>query len=304
MTLKKTLTTALAAACALTGAATAASGEARPLKHAHWHFAGPFGTYDKDALQRGFQVYKQVCATCHSLEFVAFRNLGQKGGPYHLDNCPEGVADTVDCSNPNENPLVKAIAAEYVFMDGPDDSGDMVERPGLPSDHFPSVYPNEQVARLANNGALPPDMSLLVKARPHGADYMYSLLTGYEEAPASVTIAPGQYYNPYYPGDMSQNLKPEYLDEEGHPAHDVEIPEGGVFAMKAPLSDGLVDYADPDTPETVEQYAKDVTEFLMWAAEPKLEQRKRLGVVSVAYLLILSGILYWSYREIWSKVEH
>jgi len=291
----------LSAGIALTSV-YAAGGKAKHNKEVDWHFSGVTGKYDQDALQRGFQVYRQVCAACHSLDLVSFRNLGQKSGPYYLAECPSGVPESVNCSNPNENPIVKAFASEYVFEDGPDDSGDMFERPGLPSDNFPNPYPNEQIARLANNGALPPDMSLLVKARPDGANYIYSLLTGYEDPPASVTVAPGQYYNPYYPGDMSQLLKEEYLDH-GHVADGVEVPYGGVFAMKSPLSDGLIDYANPETPETVEQYSKDVTEFLMWAAEPKLEQRKSLGIVTFGYLLILTVILYWSYREIWSNIR-
>jgi ubiquinol-cytochrome c reductase cytochrome c1 subunit len=201
---------------------------------------------------------------------------------------------------------VKAAAAQYKFqvVDGPDETGDMFERAPLPSDRIPSPFKNEQQARMANNGALPPDLSLIMKARHHGPDYVYSLLTGYEAPPGTVTIAPGQHYNPYFSGDMSQLLKEQYRDAEGQPLPDVEIPHGGVLAMAPPLSDGLVDYADPETPETVEQYAKDVVEFLAWASEPKLEARKKLGVMTIAYLLILCGVLYWSYREVWSKTEH
>jgi len=286
------------------GAAFAAGGEAKELKRdVNWHFSGPFGTYDAYSVQRGFQVYQTVCASCHSLDLIAFRNLGQKGGPFYLDQCPEGVPETVNCANPNDNPIVKAIAAEYEIIDGPDESGDMVPRAGLPSDRMPAPYANDVIARLGNNGALPPDLSLIIKARSHGADYLYSLLTGYEEAPATVTIAPGQYYNPYFPGDMSQNIKPEYLDLEGHPDPDVKIPYGGVLAMAPPLVDGMIDYADPETPETVAQYSSDVVEFLAWASEPKMQARKKLGIITLGYLLILTGILYWSYREIWSKLE-
>ncbi len=295
----------LAAVAAATGA-HAAGGKAKELKHNHWHFSGPFGTFDKDAVQRGFQVYEAVCANCHGVELLSFRNLGQKGGPFYLDKCPAGIPDSVDCSNPNENPVVKAIAANYKFQvtDGPDEFGEMFQRPALPSDRIPGPYPNEQIARLANNNALPPDLSLITKARHHGPDYLYSLLTGYEEPPSTVEVAPGQYYNPYYPGDMSQNLKPEYVAEDGSPAEGVEVPYGGVFAMAPPLFDGAIDYIDEDTPETVEQYAADVTEFLMWAAEPKMEARKSLGVVSMIYLFILAGLLYWSYRKIWSDAPH
>ena len=301
--IRSLLTLAGCAALALTTPAIAAGGETKELKHNHWHFAGAFGTFDDAALQRGYQVYTTVCASCHGLEQISFRNLGQKGGPYELNACPEGVPDNIDCSNPNENPVVKAIAAAYQVEDGPDESGDMFRRAALPSDRFPSPFANDNQARAANGGALPPDLSLITKARHHGPDYIYSLLTGYEAAPDTVTVAPGQYYNPYYPGDMSQNLKPEYIDDEGHPVDGVKVPYGGVFAMAPPLSDGIVSYED-GSPETVEQYSKDVVEFLTWAAEPKMEQRKKLGIITLAYLLVLSGILYWSYKEIWSNVEH
>lgn len=283
--------------------AVAAGGKAKEVKHNHWHFSGPFGTFDKDALQRGFQVYEAICSNCHGLELVAFRHLGQKGGPFYLDECPAGIPDTVDCSNPNENPVVKAIAANYKFQvtDGPDEFGEMFQRPALASDYFPSAYPNEQIARLANNNALPPDLSLITKARHHGPDYLYSLLTGYEDAPSTVEIAPGQYYNPYFPGDMSQALKPEYLTADGYPQDGVEVPLGGVLAMAPPLAEGMIEYTD-GSPMTVEQYAADVTEFLMWTAEPKMEARKSLGVITMIYLVILAGLLYYSYRKIWAKM--
>lgn len=301
--MKKLAMTVALAAAALIGSAHAAGGETKELKHGHWHFDGAFGSYDPNALQRGYQVYRTVCSGCHSMDLVSFRNLGQKGGPFYLNECPSGVPDTVDCSNPNDNPIVKQIASEYTVQDGPDEFGEMFDRPATPSDRLPNPYPNEQVARLANGGALPPDMSLLVKARHHGADYIYSLLTGYETPPPSIEVPAGQYYNPYYPGDVTPLLKPEYVDEEGHIADGVEAPKGGVFAMASPLVDGIVDYADEETPETVDQYAKDVVEFLMWAAEPKLEARKRLGVMTVAYLVVLCGVLYWSSRAIWSQVK-
>ena len=304
-TIVRTLILTVMTVLAGTPGALAAGGKARELIHEHWHFAGPFGTYDKDALQRGFQVYEAVCANCHGLELVAFRTLGQKGGPFYLDRCPAGVPDNIDCSNPNENPVIKAIAENYKFkvQDGPDDFGDMFERAPIPSDRIPSPFPNEQIARLANNNAMPPDLSLITKARHHGTDYLYSLLVGYEEPPATVEIDPGQYYNPYFSGDMSQYLKPEHVDEEGYPREGVEVPLGGVLAMAPPLMDGMIEYADEETPETVEQYAKDVTEFLTWAAEPKMEARKALGVMSLIYLVILAGLVYWSYRKIWSNLK-
>lgn len=306
MTMRMILRTVLAAAsaAALSGAANAATGGAAEYKHNHWHFSGPFGSYDKEAVQRGFQVYKTVCASCHSVEQLSFRNLGDKGGPFYLDECPAGVPAGTDCTKPSDNPIVKAIAAEYEITDGPDDSGDMFKRPGLPSDKFPRPFANEQQARAANGGAYPPNLALIIKARHHGPDYVYSLLTGYGDAPASVQLGAGQHYNPYFAGDMSQLLKPEYRDAEGHPLEGVEVPPGGVLAMKAPLADGIVDYADEHVPETVDQYAKDVVGFLTWASEPKMEQRKSLGVVTMGYLLILTLILFFSYRAIWAKVEH
>lgn len=306
MTMRIILRTVLAAAsaAALSGAANAATGGAAEYKHNHWHFSGPFGSYDKEAVQRGFQVYKTVCASCHAVEQLSFRNLGDKGGPFYLDECPAGVPAGTDCTKPSDNPIVKAIAAEYEITDGPDDSGDMFKRPGLPSDKFPRPFANEQQARAANGGAYPPNLALIIKARHHGPDYVYSLLTGYGDAPASVQLGAGQHYNPYFAGDMSQLLKPEYRDAEGHPLEGVEVPPGGVLAMKAPLADGIVDYADEHVPETVDQYAKDVVEFLTWASEPKMEQRKSLGVVTMGYLLILTLILFFSYRAIWAKVEH
>ncbi len=300
-------TTIFAALASLAGmtAAIASAGSAKEAEHHHWHFAGPFGTFDKDALQRGYQVYETVCASCHGVEQLSFRNLGQKGGPFYLNTCPAGFADNVDCSNPNENPIVKALAAQYRYqvLDGPDDSGDMVERTPLASDRIPGPYPNEVIARLANNNALPPDLSLITKARHHGPDYVYSLLIGYADAPATVEITPGQYYNPYFHGDMTQALKPEFLDAEGHVVDGVVVPVGGVLAMAPPLVDGIVDYADEATPETVEQYAADVVEFLTWASEPKMEARKSMGVMSLIYLVILCIILYWSYRRVWAGLK-
>jgi len=299
----RSLLAASAALCAA-GAAHASTAKIEEYKKVEWSFNGPFGSYDKEAVQRGFQVYKTVCASCHAVEQLSFRNLGDKGGPFHLDKCPEGVPAGTDCSKPSDNPIVKAIAAEYEITDGPDDSGDMFKRPGLPSDKFPQPFANPQQARAANGGALPPNLALVIKARHEGPDYIYSLLTGYEDAPISVQLSPSQHYNPYFAGDMSQLLKAEYRNEEGHPLEGVEVPPGGVLAMAPPLSDGVVDYADEHVAETADQYAKDVVEFLTWASEPKMEERKSLGVVTLGYLLILTLILFFSYRAIWSKVDH
>lgn len=306
MTMKTILRSLIAATSVLaaTSGAHAASAQTKEYKKVEWSFNGPFGSYDKEAVQRGFQVYKTVCASCHAVEQLSFRNLGDKGGPFYLEECPAGVPEGADCSKPSENPVVKAIAAEYEVTDGPDDTGEMFKRPGLPSDKFPRPFANEQQARAANGGALPPNLALVIKARHEGPDYVYSLLSGYEETPASVQLSPNQHYNPYFAGDMSQLLKPDYRDAEGHPLEGVEIPEGGVLAMKSPLADGIVDYADEHVPETVDQYAKDVVQYLTWLSEPKMEQRKSLGVVTMGYLLILTLILFFSYRAIWSKVEH
>jgi ubiquinol-cytochrome c reductase cytochrome c1 subunit len=294
------------AAALLATPAFAAGGKAMEHKHVHWHFNGPFGTYDQEALQRGWQVYEAVCSNCHGVNELSFRNLGQKGGPFDVAVCKdERTTKAIACDNPNDSPIVKAIASKYKYKvnDGPDDAGDMFQRPGIPADKIPGPYANDQQARAANAGALPPDLALIIKARHDGANYVYSLLTGYKDAPSTVTLAPGQHYNVYFAGDMHQLMKPEMMNADGTAKEGVEVPMGGVLAMAPPLSDGMIDYADEKTPETVEQYSKDVVEFLAWASEPKMEQRKKLGVMVMIYLTILSALLYWSYRQIWSK-EH
>ena len=275
MTTQKKVSRILAAAAfaglaALTGAAFAAGGGDTAAKHPHkehWHFSGVFGTFDRAALQRGYQVYRNVCASCHGMNLMSFRNLGQKGGPFFMEEIP----------NPNDNPIVKAIAAEFDVEDGPNDEGDMFDRPGLPSDRFPEPFPNEAFARVANNGSLPPDLSLLTKARHDGSNYVYALLTGYDEAPHGFEVPFGQYFNPYF--------------------------EGHLISMAPPLLEGIVTY-DDGSPETVEQYAKDVVEFMTWAAEPKAEVRKQMGFMVITYLVILAGLLYWSYKKVWRDVEH
>ncbi|HXI87997.1 MAG TPA: cytochrome c1, partial [Parvularculaceae bacterium] len=298
-------TSLLAIVVLATGAASAADNHLE-YKKQRWDFDGVFGKYDKDALQRGYQVYETVCSNCHGVDHLYFRNLGQKGGPFYLAECPEGVAKDVDCRNPNQNPIIKAIAANYKFQvtDGPDDSGDMFKRKAMPSDHIPGPYANAAQARAANGGALPPDLSMVIKAREDGPDYVYSLLTGFEDAPDTVELTPMQHYNPYFRGDMSQFLKAQYRNPDGKPLPNVDIPPGGVLAMIPPLSDGIVDYADPATPKTVDQYARDVVEFLSWASEPSMEERKELGFMTIAYLLILAGLLYWSYRAVWANIAH
>lgn len=232
--------------------AKAAEGEVAPID-LQWSFEGVFGTYDRDALRRGYKVYKEVCSTCHSMEFVHFRNLGEPGGPEFSEG------------------QVKALASEITVEDGPDASGDMYERPGEGKDVFPAPYPNPEAA-AASLGAAPPDLSLLAKSRAGGVDYIHSILVGYEDAPEDFNLTTG-YYNKYFPGHQ--------------------------IAMPPPLTDGQVDYED-GTPNTVDQMARDVTHFMMWAAEPKLEQRHRMGFQVLIYLVLLSGILYFAMRKVWA----
>lgn len=229
--------------------------------HQHWHFAGPRGTFDRKALQRGYQVYREVCASCHGLKYISFRNLSDKGGPEFTEA------------------EVKALAAEFTIIDGPDDAGDMFERPGKPADRLPEPYANDNLGRAANGGALPPDLSLITKARHHGPDYIYSLLNGYDHVvPPLLQVQDGLNYNPYFPGRQ--------------------------IAMPKQLFDGLVTYADESVAATPEQMAKDVTEFLHWAAEPKMEARKSMGAPVLIYLLVLTIFLYMSYKRIWRDVDH
>jgi ubiquinol-cytochrome c reductase cytochrome c1 subunit len=236
-----------------TAPADAAEGVAVPAQN--WSFDGVFGTFDRASAQRGFQVYKNVCAGCHSLKFIHFRNLADLG--FSEDE-------------------VKAIAAEYTVMDGPNDEGEMFERAALPSDRFPSPFANDQAARAGNNGALPPDLSLIVEARAGASDYIYALLTGYQEPPEGVTVATGMNYNAYFPGHQ--------------------------IAMAQPLYGDDVEYAD-GTAATIEQEARDVTTFLTWAAEPMLEDRKRMGVMAILFLIVMTGLLYASKRKIWAAVH-
>ncbi|VAV95319.1 Ubiquinol-cytochrome C reductase, cytochrome C1 subunit [hydrothermal vent metagenome] len=252
----------------VSGAAMASGGGEGKIKKEHWHFDGVFGTYDRAAAQRGFQVYQEVCAACHSAKYVAFYNLADKGAPFYDPEFP----------NSNENPVVKAIAKMFTVTDGPDDSGDMFERPGITADKLPSPFANDMAAKASNGGALPPDLSLITRARADGSNYVYSLLTGYEEAPHGVDIAAGMSYNPVFYG-------------------------GNQIAMAPPLFEGSVEYTD-GTEASVEQMAKDVTEFLTWAADPKMEQRKQTGWMVMLYLLVLAILLYGSYRAVWRNVKH
>ncbi|MDX1484119.1 MAG: cytochrome c1 [Alphaproteobacteria bacterium] len=221
-----------------------------------WSFTGLFGTFDRAALQRGFQVYKEVCSGCHGLKHVAYRNLSALG--YTEDQ-------------------IKAIAATVEVQDGPNDNGEMFMRKGRPSDRFKEPFPNENAARAANNGAYPPDLSVIAKARPHGIDYLYALLTKYkEEPPQGVQMSEGMFYN--------------------------EAFGGGQIAMVPPLQPESVQYQD-GTKATVPQMAKDVTTFLAWAAEPELEERKSLGRSVLLFLLVLTALLYALKRKIWSELH-
>lgn len=272
---------ALAAALVLSAPVKAAEGIPQPPRQS-WTFSGPFGSFDSTQLQRGFKVYREVCAACHSINLLAFRNLSEPGGPEFSEA------------------QVKALAAEYKVQDGPNESGEMFERPGRPADRFPSPFPNKQAAQAANGGAYPPDFSVIAKARTYergfpwflidivtqfqeqGVDYLTALLNGYEDPPAGFQVPAGKYYNRYFPGH--------------------------IIAMPAPLSDGQVEYPKtedgrPQAPETRQQYAKDVTAFLMWAAEPHLEARKEIGFKTLVFLLLFAGLLYFTKKKIWSRVE-
>ena len=277
------LAAALVGAAFLAGPALAGSSQA-PLKDVHWSFEGPFGHYDQEQLQRGYKVYREVCSSCHSMNQVAFRNLGDPGGPFYDPKYP----------NSNDNPKVKSIAKDYQVADIDGDSGDPIKRPATSADYFPSPYANSAAASAANGGAIPPDMSLLVKAREGGAAYVYSVVTGDGvAAPNGATIPPGKYYDPYKSGDMSANF-------HGDPS---KMPPGGLIAMPPPLTDGQVTF-DDGTKSTINQEALDVAAFLQWAADPKMEERKQMGLAVMIFLVLFSGLLYASYRRIWRDVGH
>ena len=223
-----------------------------------WSFKGLFGKFDRGALQRGYQVYSEVCSSCHSMKYLSYRNLAEKGGPEFTEA------------------QAKAIAASFEVTDGPNADGEMFTRPGKLSDKFVMPYENVKAAQAANGGAYPPDMSVLVKARGGGANYIYSLLQGYEDPPYGVTLDEGVHYNKYMYGNK--------------------------IKMANPLSDGLVEYAD-GTNASLEQMSKDVTTFLMWAAEPHLEARHQMGFKAIVYLIILTILVYFSMKRIWSRIE-
>jgi cytochrome c1 len=264
----------LIAASALLGAASLAHAEAeKTAKGISYSFEGPFGKFDKGQLQRGYKVYKEVCSACHSMKYVAFRNLSDAGGP----------GFTVE--------QVKALAASFKVADL-DDKGAPSERNGLASDYFPSPFPNEAAA-AATYGAAPPDLSLITKAREgwHGTfnqllngiggpQYVYSLLTGYEQVPTELAAeqkANGKYYNPYFVN-------------------------GIWIAMPPPLTDGQVTF-DDGAPNKVDDLARDVSAFLAWTAEPKMEERKQTGFEVMIYLVLLAGLLYAVKKKIWASAH-
>jgi ubiquinol-cytochrome c reductase cytochrome c1 subunit len=274
----------LAAFLGLAAAPALAETTQAPLKSPHWQFSGPFGMYDQAQLQRGFKVYREVCSQCHSLNLIAFHNLGDPGGPFWDPKYP----------NPNENPYVKSIAADYKVSDIDSDTGDAIKRVATTADHIPAPFANEPAARASNGGALPPDMSLLEAAREGGPNYIYSLVTGFAPTPAGITGAPaGKYYNPYFEGDLTAYWK-------GDPN---KVPVGGFIGMPPPLTPGKVTF-DDGTPSTLDQEGQDVAAFLTWASDPKMEQRKQTGMAVMIYLVLFSGLLYASYRKIWRDVAH
>jgi len=254
--MKKLLLMALCGVLSLSVVSGAyAAKEAVKPPQMEWSFDGVFGTYDRAALQRGFLVYKQVCSACHAMSKLSYRNLAEMG---------------------YSDEEVKAIASQYSVMDGPNDEGEMFERPARPSDPFANPYANKKQAIYANNGAYPPDMSLLAKARKDGPNYIYGLLTGYEDPPEGKELMQGQYWNKYMPGH--------------------------IIAMARPLMDEQVPYED-GAPQTVSQYSKDLAHFLMWSAEPHMETRKKTGVMVFLFLLVFTGLMYAVKRKIWRDVH-
>ena len=234
------------------------SAEKVELIKTDWTFKGLLGKFDRASLQRGYQVYTEVCAACHSMKYISYRNLMEKGGPEFSES------------------QVKAIAASFDVTDGPNADGEMFSRPARLSDKFPMPYPNEKAAQAANGGAYPPDMSVLAKARKGGVDYLYSVLLGYEDPPAGVTLDEGVYYNKFMYGNK--------------------------IKMPKVLEDDLIEYSD-GTLVTEEQMAKDVVTFLMWSAEPHLETRHKMGFRAIIYLIILTVLVYFSMKKIWSRIE-
>lgn len=252
--MKKILSSLMVAGALFAGAPAQAAESVAPPQM-HWPHHGAFGTYDKAALQRGFQIYKEVCASCHSMKLLSYRDLAGIG--YNADE-------------------IKAIAAGYTVTDGPDDDGEMFERTARPSDRFKSPFANDKAARAANNGALPPDLSLIVKARKGGENYVFGILTGYEAPPAGTELMAGMSWNRYFAGHQ--------------------------IAMAQPLTAGQVTPSDGSA-RSLEQEARDVAQFLAWASEPHMEARKQMGIKVILFLLVFAGIMYAAKRRVWSGVH-
>ncbi|MFA4893611.1 MAG: cytochrome c1 [Brevundimonas sp.] len=281
--MKKTLVLiAAAAGIALAATPALAAGKAHELRDGGFSFDGPFGAFQQGQLQRGYKVYREVCSSCHSMNLMHFRTLAEPGGPFY----------DAHQANPAENRFVKALAKEVQIADIDTETGEPVMRDGTAADRFPSPYPNATAAAAANGGAAPPDLSVMAKARHGGANYIYSLLTGYEAVPTGLQIRPGQYYNVYMAGDLTP-----FMPEGAH------VPPGGFIAMPNPLRDGQVTY-DDGTDASVDQMAKDVAAYIAWASDPKQVQRKQAGLGVLIFLFLFAGVTYVSYRRIWNGVAH
>ena len=268
----------------LSAGSASAKSKAEEPEHPGFSFEGPLGKFDQGALQRGFKVYSEVCSSCHSMNLMSYRNLAQPGGPFYSEKYP----------NPNDSPYVKAIAADVKVPDIDQDTGDAVQRPATPADHFKAPFPNEAAARAANGGALPPDLSVIAKAREGGPNYIYSLLSGYPDNPPNgLTVPDGKYYNPYFPGDLSSFWS----------GPKDKVPVGGFISMPFQLVPGRVTF-DDGSPSTTRQEAHDVATFLDWASDPKQEERKQTGLAVMIYLFVFAGVVYGSYRAIWRNVAH
>ena len=269
---------------ALAASPALAKTNAEEPKVVHWSFDGPFGKFDQAQLQRGYKVYSEVCSSCHGMNLLAYRNLAQPGGPFYDKKYPV----------PIQSPYAKTIAAGVEVADIDPDTGDAVQRKATPADHFKAPFANEAAARASNGGALPPDLSVIARAREGGPDYIYSILTGYpDDPPVGLDVPDGKVYNPYMPGDLGSYWK----------GAKNKVPPGGFIAMPKQLVDGRVTF-DDGAPATADQAAKDVSAFLAWAADPKQTERKETGVAVLLYLLAFATILFFSYKAIWKNVAH
>ncbi len=279
---KSFMAAAILAIAGLGGASAANAAEGVKIETQDWGFNGIKGTYDRPALQRGYQVYVEVCAACHALEHMSFYHLGLKNGPFYDPKNPD----------PNDNIVVKEFAKAWDIPAIDQETGDAITRPGIPADKFPAIFPNPIAAAASNGGAIPPDLSLITKARTGGADYLYALLMGYTEPPQGFELDEGMTYNAAFAG------------------HQIK--------MTQPLSDGQVEYAGRTVADdhggaphtiaapaaSVEQMARDLTEFLTWAGDPNMEARKKLGFAVFLFLLIFAALLYATYKQVWKGVKH